>query len=51
MGKSYRLPFSPIDPDFTEIMEHHIEDEKAGKIHFFDMHGQVDSSEGTSQNT
>lgn len=45
----YPEPYSPIDPDFMDIIEKWIEEKKHGKTHFFDQNGLVNTSEGTMQ--
>tara|TARA_R110002111_G_scaffold10810_1_gene34218 strand:- start:251 stop:568 length:318 start_codon:yes stop_codon:yes gene_type:complete len=50
MERIYNTPYSPIDPEISEIIEGYIAKGKKGKVHFFDENGKVNSSEGTATN-
>ena len=41
-----RIPFMPVDPDFTDVLEQNIREAKSGKVHFFNDDNLVDTMEG-----
>ena len=49
MNGSYLDSYLPIYPDFIEIIENYISNEKTGKVHFFDTDGQINDAQGTAE--
>ncbi|MEQ9297355.1 MAG: hypothetical protein RIF33_02280 [Cyclobacteriaceae bacterium] len=43
---NYTDPFTPVDPDFSEIVRDTQKAVKSGKVHFFNPADQVDDTSG-----
>ncbi|MFY0650664.1 MAG: hypothetical protein JXQ96_01460 [Cyclobacteriaceae bacterium] len=44
--KTYPDPFMPIDPDYTEIIEAYISEEREGKVFYFDPEEKLNDTTG-----
>jgi hypothetical protein len=47
-NKDYKEGFLPVDPDFIEVIENAIAKKISGKIHYFDVNGELESAMGVA---